>query len=183
MNAATYQMLIRALGFRDEMILEGLKRSGYLSEGRNLPLKTIEIWRQGKENIGPNKSRGRRPFPEVSLYMQEWIERVIEHEDRLVEQADDTYAATGEPVTIHVPRSDRGITHGGALSEQWADYVGFVPVAKGVASRALMRLVAMGVPARLDYIESALARIDYYDGQVPEWRDDELDVPAGAPGI
>lgn len=183
MNAATYQQLIRTLGFRDEMILEGLKRSGYLAEGRNPTLKTLKIWYQGRENISPNKSRGRRPFPEVSLYLQQWIERVAEHEDRLIEQADAAFEATGEPVTIYVPRSDRGITHGGALGEQWADYVGFVPVAKGVASRALMRLVAMGVPARLDYIESALARQDYFDGQAPKWRADDLDVPAGAPGI
>lgn len=173
LSPPTYRSLTKALGLTDEAICRGLNESGLLGTDENgnrqeVTLKMVKHWRAPERHQKP-----RRPFHAVSIYLQQWLDTVFNHEEALIERYDAQYEQTGEPVTIYIPRRDTGITENGALSKEWEPYIGFIPVAHALGARVHLRLLSMGIPSRIDFIENLVYR-QSVGGDEPQWRDDEV---------
>lgn len=170
LSPPTYRSLVKALGLTDEAICRGLNESGLLGD-RQVTVKMVKHWRAPEPYQKP-----RRPFHAVSIYLQRWLDTVMDHEENLIEQYEEQYEQTGEPVTVYIPRRDIGITSNGALTEEWEPYIGFISVAHALGSRVHLRLLSMGIPARIDYFENWAYRQNIDEGE-PAWRDEEVYAP------
>lgn len=168
LSPTTYRFLVKTLGLTDEAICQGLNESGLLGEERQVTMKMVKQWRAPEPHQKP-----RRPFHAVSTYLQQWLDDVLDHEEELVERYEEQYEATGEPVTIYVPHRDSGITKNGELGQEWERYIGFIPVAHALVGRVHLRLMSMGIPARIDYIEN-LAYRQSIGSDEPAWRDEQV---------
>lgn len=171
LSSATYRILSRQLGLTDRAVVQGLKASGLIPEGQSITEDMVKEWRGAGRRREDRGGSGRRPFRYVSTYLIDLMRQVADHEEELVERLDAHHEKTGEPVTIYVPRNDSSVIDAGEAGREWEPYLGVLSIAQALAGRVMIRLVDMGVPCRIDYLDAHLYRQSTGAAE-PEFRND-----------
>lgn len=170
-SPATFSVLSRQLGLTDRSMVTGLQNSGLLPDGVTVTEDMVRLWRGGGQPRENRGGSGRRPFRVASTYLLQLMKQVADHEEELVERFEAQYEETGEPITIYAPRYDKSILTDHPAAQEWGPYLGLTPVAQAIAGRVMLRLVDMGIPARIEYLDALLYRESLGDPE-PAFRND-----------